>query len=143
MAKSQKFHFSFFYSFELYFFTGDLNPTLHLAFYFLRKWIPSVCMTSLLASDVHMIYFNVCLPRASRMPSLSVSLPLDFWIFLVCTKLSTWVARVYIPNCDLNKYHHLLPLDQKSPYNLRLSFKVSFLHPSCLYSTDGKNLRQL
>lgn len=126
-----------------YIFTQDFNVTSHLAFHFPTEWIPSVCVTFLLASTVCMIYFNTCLPGASRMPSVSVPLPLDFWIFLVYTKLSTWVARVSIPNCALHKCHHLLSLSQKSLYNLYVSFKMSFLSPNCLYSTDNKKLRQL
>jgi len=98
-------------------------------------------MTFLLAITVCMIYFNVYLSRESSTASLSASLPLDSWIFLVCAKLSTWIKRIFIPNRALHKYHHLLSLDHKSLYNLHLSFKKSFLSSSCLYFTDGKKLR--
>lgn len=97
-------------------------------------------MTFLLAITVCMIYFNVCLSRESTTASLSASLPLDSWIFLVCAKLSTQVDRIFIPNCALHKYHHLLSLYHKSLYNLHLSFKMSFLSSSCFYFTNKKKL---
>lgn len=77
---------------SIFFFSQDFNLTSQPALYFLGEWIPSVCMTFLLASTVYMIYFNVCLPGASRMPFLSVSLPLIYEF--------SWRVQSFPPGCQ-------------------------------------------